>query len=274
MEQLLTDYTRYLMREERAAATVKQYRREAERFLRWAGGAEPDREMVLRYKAELVGRCRPTSANTKIVALNGFLTFLGRADLRVKGLKIQRAAFCSGERELTREDYRRLIAAARARKDERTALLIETIGSTGIRVSELRFITAEAVRSGAAHVNCKGKNRTVLLPQKLCRRLAQFLQRRGVTSGPVFVTRTGRPLDRSNIWKMLKALCREANVGEKKVFPHNLRHLFARCFYNAQHDLVKLADLLGHASVDTTRIYTISSGAEHRRALDALGLVI
>ena len=212
--------------------------------------------------------------NAKLSALNSFFAFIGRRDLKLKLLKIQKSAYCPADKELSKAEYVRLVRAAEGRKNYRLALLLQTICCTGVRVSEVRYITAEAVNRGEAVIRLKGKTRRILLPKKLQRCLKTYLRREKITAGPVFVTRTGRPLDRSNIWKMMKALCQEAGVDEKKVFPHNLRHLFARCFYSIDKDIAKLADILGHSSINTTRIYIISSGTEHRRQLDALGLVV
>lgn len=273
MTALLAGYMAHLAREERSPATQAQYRRETERFIAWLGAGPLDKQAVLSYKRKLESAYQAASVNVKLAAVNGFLTFLGRPELRVRSLKIQRRAYCAGDRELTRAEYRRLVSAAGRREDEKLSLLLQTICATGIRVSELRYITAQAVGRGQAAVCLKGKNRVILLPDKLRKRLLAYMRRERITAGPVFVTRTGRPLDRSNIWKRMKALCAQAGVEPKKVFPHNLRHLFARCFYAQDRDLAKLADVLGHSSVNTTRLYIITTGAEHRRRLDALDLV-
>lgn len=209
----------------------------------------------------------------KLSALNSFFEFVGRSDLRLKLLKIQQKAYCSAEKELSKAEYLRLVKTAEQEDNQKLALLLQTICGTGIRVSEVKYITAEAVNRGEASIRLKGKNRTILIPKKLQKRLKDYIRREKIKDGPVFITRTGKPLDRSNIWRMMKALCQEAGVDEKKVFPHNLRHLFARCFYSIDKDIAKLADILGHSSINTTRIYIITSGAEHRRQLDALELV-
>lgn len=274
LERKLTEYLKELEREERSAATRKQYRRDILCFLSWLDGAALTKVAAVAYKRELEQSCQPASVNTKLSALNSFFMFLGRVDLRLKLLKIQRKSYCPAEKELSKPEYLRLVEAAQRRRNEKLSLLLQTICGTGIRVSELRYITAEAVRRGEAAIRLKGKNRTVLLPKQLQQRLRAYLQREKITEGPVFVTKTGRPLDRSNIWKLMKGLCEEAGVDEKKVFPHNLRHLFARCFYAVDRDIAKLADILGHSNINTTRIYIITSGREHRRRLDALGLVV
>lgn len=273
-ESQLENYLHHLEQEERSEATRIQYRRDISRFLVWAKDLPPVKETVIRYKEQLQQQYRASSVNTKLAAINGYLAFLGRPDLKVRQLKIQRQAYCSQDRELTKAEYLRLVAAAKRTQDAQLSMLLQTICATGIRVSELPFITAEAVASGMAEIRLKGKNRIVLLPGKLCRILKDYLKRRNIRSGPVFVTRTGKPLDRWCVWKRMKALCASAEVDPRKVFPHNLRHLFARCFYASDKDLAKLADLLGHSDVNTTRIYIISTGAEHARRMDALGLVV
>lgn len=274
MEALLENYLTHLSNQERSAATIRQYRRDIACFLMWIGDRDFTRDDVLLYKKALENKCRPVSVNTKLSALNSFFTYLGQDQLRIKLLKIQRSPFCPAARELEKEDYRKLLTAARQKGDHRLYLLLQTICGTGIRVSELPYITAESVQKGQAVIQLKGKARTILLPKKLQQKLKTYLREKRITSGPVFVSRSGRPLDRNRIWKMMKDLCGAAGVSQGKVFPHNLRHLFARCFYAIDKDIVRLADILGHSSVNTTRIYIISTGEEHRRRLDALGLVI
>ncbi len=270
----LENYLDHLRYEEHSLATIKQYRRDIFHFFSYLDSKELTREAVLQYKKELEQVYRPVSVNAKISALNSFFTFIGRLDLKLKLLKIQVSAYCSVEKELSKEEYLRLVKAAKKTKNEKLALLLQTICGTGIRVSEVRYITVEAVYRKEAVIRLKGKTRTILLPKKLQQALKDYMHQEKITAGPIFVTRTGRPLDRSNIWKMMKALCQDAGVDEKKVFPHNLRHLFARCFYSVDKDIARLADILGHSSINTTRIYIISSGMEHRRRLDALNLVI
>ncbi|XCP84638.1 tyrosine-type recombinase/integrase [Roseburia hominis] len=270
----IEDYLENLRNEEHSHATISQYRRDILCFFSFLGTGELTRDAVLFYKEKLEQEYQPVSVNAKLSALNSFLTFVGRSDLKLKFLKIQRNAYCSAEKEISKAEYLRLVRAAQDKRNEKLALLLQTISGTGIRVSEVKYITAEAVCQGEAIIRLKGKTRTILLPKRLQRALKSYLRREKISVGPVFITRTGRPLDRSNIWKMMKTLCREADVDEKKVFPHNLRHLFARCFYSVDKDIARLADILGHSSINTTRIYIISSGAEHRRRLDALGLVV
>ena len=273
LKQCVPDYLMYLTKEERSIATKKQYCREVIRFISWAADLEAVKETVIHYKEKLKQEYKTVSSiNTKLAALNGFFTFIGRTDLKVKQMKAQRQIYCSEEKELTKEEYFRLITAAEA-KGEKSVLILQTICSTGIRVSELQFITAEAVKAGEASVRLKGKDRVILIPDQMCRLLQNYLKQKRISSGPVFITRTGKPIDRSNIWKMMKSLCEAAHVDQEKVFPHNLRHLFARCFYHADKDIAKLADVLGHSSINTTRLYIISTFAEHRMLVDSLGLL-
>lgn len=270
----VAEFVEHLRQEERCEATITQYRREVGSFLGWCGEREAEKETVIAYKEHLQGQYKATTVNGKLAAINGFLEFIGLILCKVKQLKIQRQAYCPKEKELSKAEYRRLVDAARRKQNEKLALILETICSTGIRVSELKFITVEAVNAGQAAIRLKGKNRTVLLPTKLRKVLRSYIREQELTSGPIFVTRTGRPMDRTNVWKAMKALCEDAGVEPGKVFPHNLRHLFARCFYSIDKDIARLADILGHSSIDTTRIYIISSGEEHLRRMDGLGLVV
>lgn len=274
LEAQVEPYAAYLEREERSRSTRGQYIREIRRFLNWAEMQEVAKETVIRYKEKLQEEYQAASVNVKLSAVNGFFGFLGRPELKVRQLKIQKKVYCSREQELTRKEYLCLVKTAESRGNEKLSLILQSICATGIRVSELQFITVESVCQGEASIHLKGKNRVVLLPAKLRRSLKRFAGQQNIVSGPVFVTRSGKPLDRSNIWKMMKSLCRWAGVDDMKVFPHNLRHLFARCFYSAEKDLAKLADLLGHSSINTTRIYIISTGTEHMKCMDALGLVV
>lgn len=267
-------YMNYLRNEERSSATICQYERDVLCFFSFLNLNELTKEAVLQYKQELMKEYQPVSVNVKLSALNSFFSFIGREDLKLKLLKIQKSVYCPEEKELSKSEYFRLVQAAERKKNRKLALLLQTICGTGIRVSEVKYITAEAVYCGEAVIQLKGKTRTILLPKRLQKKLKNYLKRERIVEGPVFITRTGRPLDRSNIWKMMKNLCRDAGVDEKKVFPHNLRHLFARCFYSIDKDIARLADILGHSSINTTRIYIITSGTEHRRHLDALELVV
>jgi len=273
-EMQLKRYLGNLRDLERSPATIRQYRRDILCFLSSLNAGELTREAALSYKEKLEREYQPVSVNAKLSALNSFFSFLGRGDLKLRFLKIQKNAYCPADKELSKEEYLRLVKTAKEKKNEKLALLLQTICGTGIRVSEVKYITAEAVACGEAVIRLKGKTRKILLPKKLEKSLKDYMKRKKITAGPVFVTRSGKPLDRSNIWKMMKNLCRDAGVDEKKVFPHNLRHLFARYFYSIDKDIAKLADILGHSSINTTRIYIISSGTEHRRCLDALGFVV
>ena len=206
-------------------------------------------------------------------SINAFFVFMGWYDLKVKTLKIQRRIFADKSKELSKAEYELLLIAAKDKKNERLYYLMQTIASTGLRVSEIKYVTCEAVRQGQAVINCKGKIRQIFLPKKLCQMLKKYIKSRNIKSGSVFITRSGKPLDRCAIWKMLKDLCESAGVSKDKVFPHNFRHLFARTFYSLQKDIVRLADILGHSSVETTRIYTMESGTEHIKQLQKLGLL-
>ncbi len=269
----MEEFGAYLRNEERAAATVEKYTRDVRAFRGWLAGREVGKSAVLAYKARLLERYAPASANSILSSLNSFFRFARWHDCHVKTLKIQRQIFASGERELSKAEYDRLLTTAWEKGDRRLYYLMQTLCGTGIRVSELRFIDASAIQSGRAVIRCKGKTRVVILTAPLCKMLKGYLKERGISAGSVFQTRTGRPLDRSNVWRMLKALCESTGVARDKVFPHNLRHLFARTFYALRKDVVRLADILGHSSINTTRVYTMESGAEHRRQLQNLGLL-
>lgn len=272
-ETRLSDFSKWLKSLERAEATVKKYVGDVRVFLIGLGDEPLTKERVIAYKEELAKIKKPSGVNVALAALNAYFIHIGRAELKMTSLKVQRKIFCRGERELNLAEYEKLLNAAKEKKNKRLYYLMQTVCATGIRVSELKFIDVEAVTNGAAEVRLKGKSRTVLLPKKLCRGLKKYIKHEGISSGSVFVTRSGKPLDRSNIWKMMRALCAEANVAKSKVFPHNMRHLFARTFYDKQKDIVRLADILGHSSVNTTRIYTIESGEVHRTRIESLGLL-
>ena len=270
----IEDFAARLQKDERSAATVEKYRREVARFAAWLEGREVNQALALEYKAQLAESRTPAGVNGAVAALNKLFLFLELEGCRLKAVMQQRRIFRDEARELTEHEYRRLLAAARRRGNERLLLVMETVCSTGIRISELRFFTAESAKRGRVEVDNKGKRRTVFLPGKLQTLLLRYARKRGIAEGPVFVTRTGRPLDRSNIWSEMKGLCREAGVEPGKVFPHNLRHLFARTYYSLEKDIVRLADILGHASIETTRIYTMESGYTHRKQLERMRLVI
>ena len=271
--EIMKSFNDYLINEEKAAATVNKYLHDVGEFQRWLGEQELCKTAVLAYKSYLCERYAPASVNAALSSLNSFFNFMEWYDLRVKNLKIQKQIFASTEKELTKAEYDRLLQAAKQKGNERLYLLMQTICSTGIRVSEVRYVTVEAVSRGIAEINCKGKRRQVFLPKQLCQILKQYIKEQKIKSGAVFVTKNGNPLDRSNIWSDMKKLCKAANVSEKKVFPHNLRHLFARTYYSLQKDIVRLADILGHSSVNTTRIYTMETGEIHRKQIQKLGLL-
>ena len=272
-EKLIKRFRNYLINEEKSDATLEKYIRDICAFLSWLCGRGVDKQTVLEYKAYLVENYKPASVNSVLSSLNSFFTYNEWYDCKVKSLKIQKRIFASKDKELTKAEYERLLDAAKSEKNERLYLLMQTICSTGIRVSELRFVTVAAVNTGIANINCKGKLRQVFLPKALCRILARYIRERKITSGPVFVSRTGKPLDRSNIWSDMKKLCEHAGVSKDKVFPHNLRHLFARTYYSLQKDIVRLSDILGHSSVDTTRIYTMETGEVHMKQIEKMGLL-
>jgi len=272
-EKLINTFETYLFDEEKSEATLEKYIRDIRAFLLWLCGRGVNKQTVLEYKAYLTQNYKPASVNSVLSSLNSFFTYNEWYDCKVKSLKIQKQIFASKDKELTKAEYERLLDAAKSKKNERLYLLMQTICATGIRVSELRFVTVAAVCSGEANINCKGKIRRVFLPFSLCRLLKQYIKEQKITSGPVFISRTGKPLDRSNIWSDMKELCEVAGVSKDKVFPHNLRHLFARTYYSLQKDIVRLADILGHSSVNTTRIYTMETGEVHRKQIERLGLL-
>ena len=272
-EETLAAFARQLGEEERSPATLEKYLREVRQFAAFLGGREVTRELAAAWREELSARQSPATVNGKLTALDRLLAFLGWEDCRVKHLRVPRQLFRDSARELSREEYARLVETARRLGRGRLSLLMETICATGIRVSEVRYITAEAVREGRTEIALKGKIRTILLPGKLCRKLEKYARQKKITSGELFLTRSGRPMSRKQIWAEMKGVCRAAGVAPSKVFPHNLRHLFARCFYRVSRDVAKLADVLGHSSIETTRIYLISTGAEHARTLDQLRLI-
>ena len=275
-DERIAEYLKALENEERAAATIEKYRRALLNFAAFLSGAAVTQEMIRLWKDDLRARNYvPSTINACLAALNGFFRFCGWADCRARFLKIQRRLFRDSRQELTRGEYERLVAAAEAAGDRARALALlrETICSTGIRVSEVQYITVEAAKNGKTEIALKGKIRTILLPAKLCRKLLKFAARQKTASGAIFRTKSGKAMSRYQIWSKMKKLCVRAGVDAGKVFPHNLRHLFATTFYRAYKDIVKLADVLGHSSIETTRIYLVTSVAEHRRQLERLKLV-
>ena len=269
----INEFKTYLQNEERALATVEKYIRDVTAFCEWLGGEELGKNAVLAYKDYLIETYAPASVNSVLSSLNSFFRFTGWHDCHVKTLKIQRQIFAKSEKELTKAEYERLLTAAQKKGNRRLYYLMQTLGNTGIRISELRFIDADAIKSGKAVIRCKGKMRVVILTAPLCKMLKGYMKEQGITEGSVFQTKTGKPINRSNVWRMLKDLCESAGVSKDKVFPHNFRHLFARTFYSLQKDVVRLADILGHSNINTTRIYTMESGDEHRKQLQKLGLL-
>lgn len=273
-QQQIRAYAHYLQMEEKSGATMEKYLRDIQAFACWLDGRDISKELTSEWKSHLVSQdYAPTTVNAMLSALNSLLEFLDLRECRVKFLKIQRRLFRDANRELTKDDYQRLLNTAHKLGKERLGLLVETIGATGIRVSEVAYITVEAVQQGKAEIALKGKIRTILLPVKLRRKLLKYAKKQKTASGAIFRTKSGKELGRRQIWAELKGLCKHAGVEAGKVFPHNLRHLFATIFYKACKDIVKLADILGHSSIETTRIYLVTSGIEHQRQLDRLGLV-
>ena len=271
---MLAEFKRHLVLDEKSENTVKKYLHDIAELARYAEGRELTRELVLDFKRELAEKYELTSANSMIAAANAFFRFLGWNELFIKQFKIQRKAFCSQEKELTRDEYFRLLTAAKQKGDERLNLILQTICGTGIRVSELEFITVEAVRKGEAVVSCKNKTRTVFIVRGLQKKLLNYAKRMRIAVGCLFVTRAGQPMGRCNIWREMKRLCADAHVSPAKVFPHNLRHLFARTFYGIEKDIAKLADILGHSNINTTRIYIVTSGEEHKRRMENMRLIM
>ena len=273
-QEIISDFKEYLILEERSGATVEKYIRDAKAFLAFVNGAEITKEVVIEYKKYLQDSYAVRSINSMLASINSLFAFLGWQELKVKSIKLQQQIYCPEEKELTKAEYTRLCRAAKHKHNERLNLILQTICGTGIRVSELRFITVEAARHGEATVSCKAKTRSVFIVKELQKKLLRYAAEQGIKSGMIFVTRTGKPISRTNIWREMKALCEEAGVNPQKVFPYNLRHLFARVFYGIEKDIAKLADILGHSSINTTRIYIISTGTEHRRRIENMRLVI
>ena len=269
----IESFAAYLRREERSEGTVSSYLANVHAFAKWLGDGHITKEAMVAWKDELAQHYAPATVNVKLAAVNAFFKFCGWQDCCVKALRLQRRVFRDPGRDLTKAEYEKLVAAAKDSGRARLALLMETICGTGIRVSEVRCVTVEAALAGRAEIALKGKIRTIMLPGKLCRKLLKFARKNMIASGEIFLTRSGKSLSRRQIWAEMKAVCRAAGVEPTKVFPHNLRHLFATTFYRACHDIVKLADVLGHSSINTTRIYLITTGAEHAKTLERLGLV-
>ena len=269
----MVSFHEHLIREEKSAATTQKYLRDSSVFLEYAAGREVTKELMVAYKTELQEKGYAVrSVNSMLASVNSLLDFLDWTDCKVKSLRCQQRTYCSEDQELSKAEYLRLLEASRGQ--EQLNLILQTICGTGIRVSELRAFTVEAVRTGEVTVQCKSKTRTILVPGKLKKLLLNYARRRRIRGGAIFITKSGKPVDRSNIWARMKRLCHAANVNPSKVFPHNLRKLFARTFYRIEKDIAKLADILGHSSINTTRIYIMTTGTEHRRKIERLGLVV
>lgn len=272
--KMIAEFEEHLILEERSVATIQKYIRDVKAFTAYAQNSAISKEIVIAYKKYLQENYAVRSVNSMLASINSFFSLFGWNDLKVKSLKLQQQVFCTEEKELTRGEYTRLCRAAVRKHNERLNLILQTICGTGIRVSELQFITVEAAKCGEAVVRCKGKTRAVFIVRELRQKLLRYAAEQNIQSGMIFVTRTGKPISRTNIWREMKALCVEANVNPEKVFPHNLRHLFARVFYGIEKDIAKLADILGHSSINTTRIYIISTGTEHRRRMENMHLIL
>lgn len=272
--KMVERYCSWLAENEKSSRTIERYRYHLNGFLHYIEGKVLDKIGVLLWKEQLKKNFAPVTVNSALAALNGFFKFCGWINLTVRYIKIKKNVFCPEKKELHRDEYERLIRAALKHKNERLALLIQTVCATGIRISELKYITVEAVEEKRALVECKGGIRTVFMPTELCQQLKRYAEKKRIASGMIFVTRTGHALDRSNIWREMKQLAELANVQAEKIFPHNLRHLFARAYYSQEKDLSRLADILGHSNVNTTKIYTIESGEKHIRQIEQLGLLL
>ena len=272
--KMIAEFKEHLILEERSVATIQKYIRDVKAFMAYAQNSAITKETVIAYKKYLQENYAVRSVNSMLASINSFFSFFGWNDLKVKSLKLQQQVFCPEEKELTKGEYTRLCRAAVRKHNERLNLILQTICGTGIRVSELQYITVEAVKHGETVVRCKGKTRAVFIVRELRQKLLRYAAEQGIKSGMIFVTRTGKPISRTNIWREMKALCIEADVNPQKVFPHNLRHLFARVFYGIEKDIAKLADILGHSSINTTRIYIISTGMEHRRRMENMHLIL
>lgn len=269
----ICEFGNYLRCEEKSEATQEKYLRDVQTFCKYTSGSEVSKELVVDWKKHLVERGYAVrSINSMLASVNCLLEFLGLSNCKVKNIRMQRQTYCAEDKELTKAEYLRLLQVSK--KNEQLNLVIQTICGTGIRVSELQYFTVEAVRYGEVTVDCKNKTRTILVPGKLKKLLLNYAKRHSITTGAIFITRTGKKLNRSNIWAAMKKLCETAGVKASKVFPHNLRKLFARTFYGIEKDIAKLADILGHSSINTTRIYIMTTGTEHRRKIERLGLVV
>lgn len=268
-------YGIYLRSEERSSGTIEKYLRDVKNFYRWLKGRPVSKELAAEWKKSLLSEgYAPVTVNSMIAALNGLFRFLGWDHCRIRFLKLQRRLFREDKKELSRREYQNLVKTALRKGKKGLALLMETICATGIRVSEVRYITVETAKKRKAEISLKGKIRCIFIPGKLAKKLLKYAEREKICGGEIFVTKEGKSLSRRKIWGEMKKLAKEAGVEESKVFPHNLRHLFARTFYRMDHDLVRLADVLGHSSIETTRLYLVTTGTEHEKQMNRMGLLI
>lgn len=273
-KEMLLQYQEYLYEEEKTTATIKKYICDLKKLLEYASGKEITKKLMIEYKENLRERYKLTSINSFLVAANRLFEYLGWYDLRVKTYRIQKEVFVPENRNLSKEEYKKLVRAALKKGKKRLAMILQTICATGIRISELSNITVESVQRCIVEIYCKGKQRIILLPKKLQKKLLRYIQRNGIVSGMIFCTSGGKAIDRSNVWKEMKLLGEEAGILEEKVYPHNLRHLFAKEFYAVERDIAKLADVLGHSSIETTRGYVKTTSNEHQKQLDRMELVV
>lgn len=275
-EAMTDQFREYLIREERSQATVEKYLRDIRAFMDYCKekNGYVDKTVVMAYKEYIRENYKPSSVNSMLASVNGFCKFMGWQECCVRPLKVQRAIFCQEERMLKKEEYFRLLKTAKYKNDFRMCMIMETLGSTGMRVSELPYVTVEALKQRQAVISCKGKIRKIFLPEKLCQKLKNYIKKMNIRSGSIFVTRSGKPMNRSNIWAAMKKICQDAGVDPRKVFPHNFRHLFAVMYYEMEKDIAKLADLLGHSCVETTRIYILTDGMQHRKQIERLNMLL
>ena len=274
-KETITGFINHLHLEEKSANTIEKYARDVNAFAVYLNGNVVSKDLVIEYKQKLIADGYAVSSiNSMLAAVNSLFDYLGWIDCKVKSIKIQRQIYCPENKELTKAEYLRLINAAERNHNNRLNLILQTICGTGIRISELQFITVEAVKNGQAEVSCKGKNRVIFIVKKIKKKLLRYAAERHIKAGAIFITKSGKPVNRTNIWREMKSLCKQANVNPDKVFPHNLRHLFARTFYKLEKDIAKLADILGHSSINTTRIYIISTGYEHLKRMENMRLVV
>lgn len=274
-EEHIKSFINHLHLEEKSANTIEKYARDVNTFVAYLNGNVVSKNLVIEYKQKLiVDGYAVSSINSMLAAINSLFDYLGWFDCKVKAIRTQRQIYCPENKELNKAEYLRLVEAAERNHNHRLNMILQTICSTGIRISELKFITVEAVKSGTVEVACKGKNRVIFIVKKLKKKLLRYAAERHIKAGAIFITKSGKPVNRTNVWREMKALCKQAYVNPDKVFPHNLRHLFARTFYKLEKDIAKLADILGHSSINTTRIYIISTGYEHLKCMENMRLVV